>query len=456
MKRRIFLQSGSAAMATALTACGGGGGGGNTAVPGSTADGSVVGTTVSAAPAGSTPSNASSPGSNPAQQATSTVPGVAYPFASRLTPYVAGIVPTNASNAQMDAKVKASYDAWKANGIVNVPAISGGKALRFTSTYITVSEGMGYGMLISVVMAGHDPDARATFDALLTTVRARPAYGIPASSGGQYLMDWRLDASGNSAGDGWNAMDGDLDIALALLMADKQWGSTGAWNYKQEALNTIGALKAWNMKPDGTTKGLPSANNNRTSDYMVGHFRAFKRATGDTVWDLAVDRAYWLLDYIQTKYSPNCGLIPDFIIDTHTATPAPSQGYIGDGTATEGYYFANAERDPWRLGCDYVLTGDTRFKTVCQRLTDFLQRDCSGSPASLSIGYHLDGSSMGHDYISGALIGPLQCGAMVDPSFQPFLNSLWTWTSTNFTTSYYDSELMLLPMIVASGNWWTA
>ena len=268
-------------------------------------------------------------------------------------------------------------------------------------------------------------------------------------------MDWRLDALGNSAGDGWAAMDGDLDIAMALLMADKQWGSAGNWNYKDEALKTIAALKAWFMKDDGTTCLSRGSNNNRTSDYMVGHFRAFKRATGDALWDRAVDRTYALLDHIQATYSPNCGLIPDFIINTN-GTPSPSQGYIGDGTATEGYYFANAERDPWRLGSDYVLTGDTRFKTICQRLVTFMQRDCGGNPASLSIGYHLDGSSMGHDYAASAIIGPLQCGAMVDASFQPFLNRLWTWTSGNFTTSYYDSELMLLPMIVASGNWWTA
>lgn len=451
MKRRIFLQSGSAAVATALAGCGGGGGG-----TAGTGTDTVTGSSVTTAASTPATGPASSPAGSPAQQATSNVPGIAYPFGSRLTPYVAGILPNNVSNAQMDSQIKSFYDAWKANGIVDVLSIAGGKALRFTPNYITVSEGMGYAMLITVVMAGHDANARATFDALLTTVRARPAYGIPSGSGGQYLMDWRLDANGNSAGDGWNAMDGDLDIAMALLMADKQWGSAGAWNYKQEALNTIGALKSWNMKLDGTTKGLPSANNNRTSDYMVGHFRAFKRATGDTVWDLAVDRAYWLLDYIQTTYSPNCGLIPDFIINTHTGTPAPSQGYIGDGTATEGYYFANAERNPWRLGTDYVLTGDARFKTVCQRLTTFLRNDCGGNPASLSIGYHLDGSSMGRDYAASAIIGPLQCGAMVDANYQSFLNSCWSWTSSNFTTSYYDSELMLIPMLVTSGNWWTA
>lgn len=447
MKRRIFLQSAPAAVATVLTGCGGGGG---SAAGGSSADAATASTVTSATPATGT-------ASAPAQQATSTVPGIAYPFGSRLTPYAAGILPNNASNAQMDARIKSSYDAWKAHGIVDVPTVAGGKALRFTSTYIAVSEGIGYAMLLCVVMAGHDADARATFDGLLTTARARPAYGVQTVIGSpaQYLMDWRLDASGNSAGDGWSATDGDLDIAMALLMADKQWGSGGSWNYKQEALNTIGAIKAWNMKPDGTLKGAPDPNSNRTSDYMVGHFRAFKRATGDTLWDLAVDRAYSLLDFMQTTYSPGCGLMPDFIVKTDS-TPAPSPGYIGDGTATEGYYFANAERNPWRLGTDYVLSGDARCKTICQRLTTFLQQDCGGTPASLAIGYHLDGTSMGRDYAPKAIIGPLQVGAMVDASYQSFLNSLWSWTSTNFVTDYYDSELMLIPMIVASGNWWTA
>jgi hypothetical protein len=46
-------------------------------------------------------------------------------------------------------------------------------------------------------------------------------------------------------------------------------------------------------------------------------------------------------------------------------------------------------------------------------------------------------------------------GALVDGAHQEFLNSLWNWTANNLSRDYYDSELQLLPMIVASGNWWT-
>ncbi|NPC54279.1 glycosyl hydrolase family 8 [Caenimonas soli] len=443
MRRRIFIQSGSAAMVLALTGCGGGGGG---SASGSSSSG---GATAS----GAQPplSSSGAPGS-----------GVAYPFGARLDAYVAGILPTHAPKSEMDSAIKASYDAWKAHAIVDVPTVPGGKVVRFGSnpSYLAVSEGVGYGMLITVLMAGHDANARATFDALLTTVRARPAKGMVQYFGDQAnnLMDWRLNMDGTSsdANDlGASAMDGDLDIAMALLMAHRQWGSNQGWNYRQEAINTINALKNVNMKEDGATKGLPNPNNNRTSDYMIGHFRAFKKATGDGFWDRAVDRAYELIDRMQTVYSPNCGLMPDFVINTHTSAPEPSQGYIGDGTPTEGFFYANAQRNPWRFGSDYVLSGDARWKNVCNKLLNFIKADCGGDPTRMALGYHLDGNAMERSYPPTAMIGPMICGAMVDASHQDFLNTLYSWTSAHFTTSYYDSELQLLPMIVASGNWWT-
>jgi endoglucanase len=312
---------------------------------------------------------------------------------------------------------------------------------------------MGYAMLLTVIMAGHDPQARDIFDGLLKTVRARHAYGIPGETG-RNLMEWRLSASGGSAGEGWNAMDADLDIAMALLMADRQWGSTGTWNYRQEALDTIAAMTSWNMKQDGTTKGLGTPHVSRTSDYMITHFRAFKRATGDALWDRAIDRAYSLVDRMQTVFSPGCGLMPDFIIRTDTAAPIPSPGGWGDGVDTEGYYFANAQRNPWRWGTDFVTSGDARWQSVCTKLVSFIERTTGGNPAAMAIGYHLDGSSMGTPWIPKSLIGPMTCGAMVDARFQGFLDALWNWNSANFTTDYYDSELQLIPLIVASGNWW--
>ena len=386
----------------------------------------------------------------------STVAGVAYPFGARLTAYAGGIRPTQ-TNAAMDSLLGTQYDAWKAARVVSASSVvTGGYAVKFSdANYLTVSEGMGYGMLLTVIFAGHDAQARTLFDGMLAVVRARPAYAIvPYDPNGKYLMDWRLSSTGASAGDGWNAMDGDLDIAMALLMADKQWGSAGTWNYLQEAKNTIAALKSWNMKPDGTTKGLPGANNNRTSDYMIGHFRAFKAATGDTMWDSAVDRAYWLIDRMQTVYSPGVGLMPDFVMATDTATPYPSTGYIGDGNANEGYYWWNACRNPWRYATDYLMSGDARFATVTGRIIDFFKTKSGGDPYSIGTGYALNGTQLTGGN-SAAYHAPICLGACVDARFQSFLDIMWNWNATHLTTGYYDGEIQLLSMVVASGNWWT-
>jgi len=372
------------------------------------------------------------------------VAGIAYPFASHKAAYGAGIKPLSATQAAQDALIRTRYDAWKSG----VSSRCGGSVVNFSNaSYATVSEGMGYGMMITVVMAGHDSQARSLFDGLFKVVRSHPAYNTDPA-----LMDWRINADCTSGGDGWNAMDGDLDIAMGLLMADKQWGSSGSVNYKAEAIKTINAMKAKNMQPDGRTKGLPNGENNRTSDYMIGHFKAFKRATGDAFWDLAVDKAFSLLNTIQANYAPNTGLIPDFIINTGT-NPAPSNGYIGDGNAFEGFYYWNACRLPWRLASDYVTSGDTRSKAVLTKLMNFFESASGGQPGQIKSGYKLDGTVIGN-YANASFIGPATAGAMVDAKFQPFLNNLWTYSSANAATGYYDAELQLLSLMVATGNWW--
>ena len=188
--------------------------------------------------------------------------------------------------------------------------------------YACVSEGIGYGMLITVLMAGHDAQAKVYFDGLLRTARGRPAHAFLAwgRSEARYLHEWRLSATLGSAGDGWNATDGDLDIALALLMADRQWGSTGAVDYRAEALATIAALKSINFAASGEPRG-PQRANTRTSDHMIGHFRSFRAATGDAFWDLAIDRCHALITGIVAGYSPQAGLQPGFIVDCNTANP---------------------------------------------------------------------------------------------------------------------------------------
>ena len=99
---------------------------------------------------------------------------------------------------------------------------------------LTVAEGHGYGMMLMALMAGHEPDAQVIFDGMFAYFREHP------TAFHQYLMGSYEDLTcATPPGDFDSAADGDLDIAYALLLADRQWGSCGAVNYLLEAQRVL-------------------------------------------------------------------------------------------------------------------------------------------------------------------------------------------------------------------------
>ena len=377
----------------------------------------------------------------------------AYPFGSRLTAYPFGIKPNGANtNLVMDNACKALYNHFK----TNIQPGFGGKYSSFNGDpNAYVSEGHGYGMLITALMAGYDAGAKALFDGFFASVRARPAYNN-LQPYGQYLMNWRAD------GDGYNAIDGDLDIAMGLLLADRQWGSAGAINYRQQAILTINACKFVCFDTAGFSLGCGTATVSRTSDYMFNHFRAFKRATGDAFWDLVITKEYQLLEDCQANFAPSTGLLPELLFNTGTA-PRPASGVgppfeANDGPQS-GDYFYNACRIPWRVGTDYVMSGDIRAKRVCEKIAAFFIAKTGGAGGNAANitgqGYKLDGTQLfpNAGYHPPVFIGPTGPGCMTLLANQQMLNSIMQWVVNNPARGYYATELELLSMIVMSGNW---
>ncbi|WP_181373288.1 glycosyl hydrolase family 8 [Massilia glaciei] len=106
-----------------------------------------------------------------------------------------------------------------------------------TNSNESISEGIGFGMLITVYMAD-SAVGKADFDGLLRYYRSKEK--TPKA-----LMNWRISAAGAII-DGYVAPDGDIDAAYALLVADKKWGSGGGNpNYKAEAVRILNGLQAW-------------------------------------------------------------------------------------------------------------------------------------------------------------------------------------------------------------------
>ncbi|NWG75204.1 MAG: hypothetical protein HXY24_11445 [Rubrivivax sp.] len=148
--------------------------------------------------------------------------------------------------------MRAFYDYWKERYLKAAGTTPGGAPLyriAFGSSApnvnVTVSEGQGYGMIIVALMAGHDAQAQTYFDGLWRFARANPS-GIDSR-----LMTWRVPIDGNGND---SAFDGDADMAYALLLADKQWGSSGSINYKAEAEQVIAGILESTIGP---TSRLP-------------------------------------------------------------------------------------------------------------------------------------------------------------------------------------------------------
>lgn len=138
-----------------------------------------------------------------------------FPQAANLIGY--GLKPNNQTQNQLNAAITNYYASWESNDLAASTKVVGDYKVNYDGPGATVSKAMGYGMLLTVYLAGADPNARSYFDGLN---RFRKRYPSNHNSG---LMCWKIPASENAVSDDC-ATDGDLDMAMALLLARWQWG----------------------------------------------------------------------------------------------------------------------------------------------------------------------------------------------------------------------------------------
>ena len=403
------------------------------------------------------------------------------------------ILPSHVSRPVLDDSVRSFYRQWKKHYIV--PGCTPGEAYVWfegnentdnDSNNICVSEGQGYGMMIVALMAGFDSTAQETFDQLYRFYKSHPSTSSP------HLMAWIQGRDCRSI-DGGTATDGDMDIAYSLLLADAQWGRQSNVPYKQEALAMIAAIKREEINPityivmeaDGESPHSRDYNDMRSSDFMPDHIRAFRDITGDTAWDSVLTNNYRLFHYLQDAYSPEAGLVPDFI---KQISLRPGQGYTGnmivpaahgagsdeEGPAAEtitavpaqpnyleskydGLYNFNACRVPWRIAADWLISGDKRAADFLAPINTWIRATTKGNPDNISAGYDLSGTDLPHRYYEAlCFICPFGVSAMASPDNQEWLNKLWDYI-VHFKMKdfdYYDNSIKMIDMIILSGNYW--
>lgn len=376
------------------------------------------------------------------------------PFPQEINYAVPHLRPQNFTQADLNSICASFYDQWKNSYLKQC---SSGSYIEYQpSSGSTVSEAHGYGMMLFAYMAGYDPQAKQHFDKLYQYYKNHPSYLNPK------LMAWKqVQCQDESPGYTDAATDGDLDIAFALLLAHKQWGSGGNINYLVEAQLLIDAILKDEINPetfsvklgDWAKQGNSYYYSTRSSDFIPDHFRSFREFTGDDKWNNVINSCYSYINTIQNQYSPQTGLMPDFIIDVHQS-PKPANAHFLEGNY-DGHYYYNSCRFPWRIGTDYLLNHENRAYAAVKKINQWLFASCQGQPGNISNGYLLNGNKI-HQWNDPAFVSGFTVAAMTDTSESAWFNNLFSaLLASDFSRSgYYENSIKLLSLLVISGNYW--
>jgi endoglucanase len=387
-----------------------------------------------------------------------------YGFGARPQQYPMGSIKPTGTQAELDAVVKAAYDKWKAAYVMTA---CGGHVVK-TPSGVTNSSALANGMVVVAMMAGHDPQAQTVFDGMFAVARKFPSplsesvppkHGIAPRPGNEYLLSHVVLANCTkpNSEEGSATPSGDLPFALALTLADKQWGSAGKINYLEEAKKTANAIKLYDMNPQKVTglgdwASLPGEGMwttvARPNYFMVGYFRAYAKASGDMYWMQAIEAVHNKIADVQTRLSPMTGLFPQYLVG---GMNPPGGSFLGDNNAP--HYTGGAGLIPLWLAHDYIASGDMRAKAALTKITNWIKTATGGDASKIVDGYRLNGAAVGNA-ATMSFVAPFGAIAIFDAGNQAWLDSIWKLMSTAPAAGQAADTANLLGMLVVTGNWW--
>ncbi len=252
----------------------------------------------------------------------------------------------------------------------------------------TVSEGIGYGMVILAYMENSTNNTKAQFDGLYTYYKNH--------LDGAGLMNWQIPYCTS----GGAATDADEDVAMALLMAEQQWGnSTGTFNYGAEATTIIGRILNNEITAANDIRPGDGWDGGNISYFAPYEYRMFASKTGVTRWNSVAQRTYGtIINYYMngggkaSTYNTTTGLYTGLMPNwcNYDGTPwSPGAWAMRADT-----WWWDAIRHAWRIGYDYLLYGTSNSVLAYEsssRIANFFKTRYSGNPALIKSHYTLAG-----------------------------------------------------------------
>ena len=353
-------------------------------------------------------------------------------------PFPANFVFTNGLMASTRNSLDAqnNYKIWKDNFVTSCS--NNRFRIKFDNPSETVSEGIGYGMLLAVYSGD-----KTLFDGLWLY------YKDNVNANG--VMNWKINGcSGINGANG--ATDAELDVAFALIVADYQWASTGAINYKNDAKTLIAAVKAHEieantfvLKPGDQFGGSQITN---PSYFSPAYYRVFGTFTNDiSFWNAVAAKSYTIINNNLNVNNAVGGLVSDWCSESG-AYSSQAGGYNNAGKT----YTYDAARTPWRIAVDYLWFGNPDAKLYAKKSSDFVRVNLGGS-ANIKDGYNQNGTLIGQ-WHNATFVGAFACAAMAGENQAHLDASYNDLNNLNEPNSYFNHTLKTLYSFLLTGNFY--
>lgn len=307
------------------------------------------------------------------------------------------------------------------------------------------SEGMSYGMMISVQM-----DKKEEFDRIWRWTKKHMWH-----SDGEYqdYFAWSLNPDGTRRAEG-PAPDGEEYFAMALFFASRRWGDgPEPLNYSGQARTILRTClhkgedgighPMWNRE-NKLIKFVPELEFTDPSYHLPHFYELF------ALWADPEDRKFWAeaaqasREYLKKACHPVTGLAPEYA--EYDGTPNHTRGH--------GDFFSDSYRVAGNIALDYEwFRGDEWEREEANKLQSFFQKIGFGATYHK---YTIDGHPLGEKALHP--VGLLAMNAMAslaaDGSYaKTFIDEFWKTPVRTGKRRYYDNCLYFFSLLGLSGNY---
>lgn len=332
-----------------------------------------------------------------------------------------------------------------------VEKLKGSARIKFDSPLNTVSEGIGYGMLITYFMKDWEK-----FNRLFKYYQAYPV----SAADGLFFMKWMVkgdEFKGGFSADatGGSATDADLDVMTALFLA---YGETGNVEYLNYAKGIAGAIYSTEVNPT-THLFMPGNDGLHMNDgyvyntsyfSLVGIRLAIKYDTErSAAWQQVLDATYAYMLKVQAAGN---GLWPDW--SNADGIPTNPENNSSTGKLCD-YFGLEGVRIPLRVMWDYNWFGDDRAKTLAETAGNFAFTSTAGDITKTLIKYIYQGeqpkAGQGGAHFRGAFCSLWTVNATLS-AYTPACNDVILNTPFKTTNSlYFEPSMQLLYSLFLNG-----